>query len=308
MIHDVECMDERPAMTLVQLKHFVSLARLGSFAKASVALFMTQPALSRSIKALEDQLGQLLFDRVGRRIELTAFGQRTLERALALLEDADQLARGDRSMSAKDVGRLRVGLSSGPGALLTVPLMTHFARQFPQFHLDILRANTEVLTQMLRDRQADAVVVDLRSLRPAPDLAVTDVHEMEGRFLCRPGHPLLKVSRLTTARLWSYPMASTPLSDELARILVERYGASAHPLHMITLSTDEVSHLVDVAMHSDTVVLAVRAACPALKPLRVQPALQAQARFGLVTLAHRTEPAHLAQVRAVLNEVMVDGD
>ena len=42
-------------MTLVQLKHFVTLARLGSFAKASVALFMTQPALSRSIKALEDE-------------------------------------------------------------------------------------------------------------------------------------------------------------------------------------------------------------------------------------------------------------
>ena len=290
-------------MTLVQLKHFITLARLGSFAKASVALFLTQPALSRSIKALEEELGQLLFDRVGRRIELTAFGQRTLERALALLEDADQLARGDRSMSAQDTGRLRIGLSSGPGALLTVPLMTHFANRFPQFHLDILRANTEVLTQMLRDRQADAVVVDLRSLRPAPDLAVSEVHELEGAFLCRPGHPLLKVSRLTQARLWRYPLASTPLSDELARILVERYGASAHPLRMIKLTTDEVSHLVEVALRSDTVVLAVRAACPALKPLRIQPALQAQARFGLVTLVQRSEPAHLAQVRSVLAEV-----
>lgn len=290
-------------MTLVQLKHFITLARLGSFAKASVALFLTQPALSRSIKALEEELGQLLFDRVGRRIELTAFGQRTLERALALLEDADQLARGDRSMSAQDTGRLRIGLSSGPGALLTVPLMTHFANRFPQFHLDILRANTEVLTQMLRDRQADAVVVDLRSLRPAPDLAVSEVHELEGAFLCRPGHPLLKVSRLTPARLWRYPLASTPLSDELARILVERYGASAHPLRMIKLTTDEVSHLVEVALRSDTVVLAVRAACPALKPLRIQPALQAQARFGLVTLVQRSEPAHLAQVRSVLAQV-----
>jgi len=290
-------------MTLVQLKHFITLARLGSFAKASVALFLTQPALSRSIKALEEELGQLLFDRVGRRIELTAFGQRTLERALALLEDADQLARGDRSMSAQDTGRLRIGLSSGPGALLTVPLITHFANRFPHFHLDILRANTEVLTQMLRDRQADAVVVDLRSLRPAPDLAVSEVHELEGAFLCRPGHPLLKVSRLTPARLWRYPLASTPLSDELARILVERYGASAHPLRMIKLTTDEVSHLVEVALRSDTVVLAVRAACPALKPLRIQPALQAQARFGLVTLVQRSEPAHLAQVRSVLAEV-----
>lgn len=291
-------------MTLVQLKHFTTLARLGSFAKASVALFLTQPALSRSIKALEDELGQLLFDRAGRRIELTTFGQQTLERALALLADADLLSRGGRSMGATDVGRLRIGLSSGPGALLTVPLMTHFANGFPQFHLDILRANTDVLTQMLRDRQADAVVVDLRSLRPAPDLTVSDVHEAEGTFLCRPGHPLLRAARLTLPRLLNYPMASTPLSDELARLLVERYGALAHPLRMIKLTTDEVSHLVEVALRSDTVVLAVRAACPGLKPLRVQPALQAPARFGLVTLAHRTEPAHLMQVRSVLSEVL----
>jgi DNA-binding transcriptional LysR family regulator len=294
-------------MTLVQLKHFVTLARLGSFAKASVALFLTQPALSRSIKALEDELGQLLFDRVGRRIELTAFGQRTREKALALMEDADQLVRGDRAIGTQDAGRLRIGLSSGPGALLTVPLMTHFATRFPRLHLDILRANTEVLTQMLRDRQADAVVVDLRSLRPAPDLAVSDVHELEGRFLCRPGHPLLKVSRLSVSRMLDFPMASTPLSDELARILVERYGSVAHPLRMVTLTTDEVSHLVEVALHSDTVVLAVRAACPGLLPLRLQPALQARARFGLVTLAQRTEPAHLAQVRSVLAQVLGQG-
>lgn len=291
-------------MTLVQLKHFVTLARLGSFAKASVALFMTQPALSRSIKALEDELGQLLFDRLGRRIELTPFGQQTLERALALLEDADHLARGSRAMDAQDAGRLRIGLSSGPGALLTVPLMTHFAQQFPQFHLDILRANTDVLTQMLRERQADVVVVDLRSLRPAPDLTVTDVHELQGDFLCRPGHPLLKIRRLTIDRLWSYPLASTPLSDELARLLVELYGAGAHPLRMIKLSTDEVSHLVEVALRSDTVLLAVRAACPALKPLRLHPAMEVRARFGLVTLAHRTEPAHLAEVRSVLTRVL----
>lgn len=291
-------------MTLVQLKHFVTLARLGSFAKASVALFLTQPALSRSIKALEDELGQQLFDRVGRRIELNAFGQRTLEKALALMEDADQLVRGERAIGTHDAGRLRIGLSSGPGALLTVPLMTHFANRFSRFHLDILRANTEVLTQMLRDRQADAVVVDLRSLRPAPDLAVSDVHELEGHFLCRPGHPLLKVSRLHVSRILDFPMASTPLSDELARILVERYGPSAHPLRMVTLTTDEVSHLVEVALHSDTVVLAVRAACPGLLPLRVQPALQARARFGLVTLAQRTEPAQLAQVRSVLAQVL----
>ena len=60
----------------------------------------------------------------------------------------------------------------------------------------------------------------------------------------------------------------------------------------------------NVALRSDTVLLAVRAACPALKPLKIQPAMHARARFGLVTLAHRTEPAHLAEVRSVLTHVL----
>ena len=55
-------------MTLIQLKHFLALVQAGSFVKASGQLFMTQPALSRSIKSLEDDLGHLLFDRVGKKL------------------------------------------------------------------------------------------------------------------------------------------------------------------------------------------------------------------------------------------------
>jgi len=72
-------------MTLVQLRHLISLAESGSFSKSAQALYITQPALSRSIRALEDELGMLLFDRVGRRIELTAFGREVVERANQLV-------------------------------------------------------------------------------------------------------------------------------------------------------------------------------------------------------------------------------
>ena len=57
-------------MTLVQLRHLLSVAQTGSFSKSATALFLTQPALSRSIGALEAELGQPLFDRIGRHSEL----------------------------------------------------------------------------------------------------------------------------------------------------------------------------------------------------------------------------------------------
>ena len=62
-------------MNLIQLRHLVALAEHQSFHRAADALFLTQPALSRSIQALEEELGVQLVDRSGRKNTLTAFGQ-----------------------------------------------------------------------------------------------------------------------------------------------------------------------------------------------------------------------------------------
>ncbi|MEK0417749.1 MAG: hypothetical protein RI949_1755, partial [Pseudomonadota bacterium] len=78
-------------MTLVQLRHFIALAESGSFRRSAQALFITQPALSRSIQSLEDELGQPLFDRVGWRSELTPFGHELLTHARKLAAEAKDL-------------------------------------------------------------------------------------------------------------------------------------------------------------------------------------------------------------------------
>jgi len=290
-------------MTLTQLRHFIGLAKAGSFVKASSQLYMTQPALSRSIKALEEELGQLLFDRIGKKIELTAFGRVVLQRSQVLIEEAAQLKNSGKVLGSEDVGHVRLGLSSGPGAMLTAPLMMHFAKHFPNFHVDIVRANTSALTHMLRGRTVDALIVDIRSLRPSPDLSVTQVAEMPGAFMCRKRHPLAKLAKVSFADVCRYPVASTPLSDELARILTERYGEKAHPDVLVRYSSDEISHLVQVAEHSDTLLLAIRACAPDLVELKIHPPLKANARFGLVTLAQKAEALYLPEIRKLMAAV-----
>jgi DNA-binding transcriptional LysR family regulator len=287
-------------LTLTQLRQFCVLSRLGSYVKAAAQLHITQPALSRSIKSLEDELGQLLFDRVGKRIELTAFGRQTLLRASALIDDAAQLKSSGRQPDAQSAGRLRLGLGSGPGVMLTAAVLGHFAQHHPKVQVDIFRANTEALARMLREREIDAMVVDVRSLRPAPDLHLGTIHEMSGAFMCRKGHPLLKLSRVSFEQMSAYPIASNPLSDEVARLLVERYGPAAHPQEMVRLSSDEISHLVEVAAKSDTVLLAIREAAPQLAELRITPALNGKARFAMVTLANRAESMYLDTVRSLM--------
>ncbi|MHB1124444.1 MAG: LysR family transcriptional regulator [Ramlibacter sp.] len=294
-------------MTLVQLRHLIALAERGSFSRSAESLFLTQPALSRSIRALEDEMGQALFDRMGRRSELTPFGREVLERARQIVFEVDELAASGRRMREGRAGSLRVGMGSGPGAMLMTPLLLEMAKHRPAMHLTISRGTTERLVQGLRDRALDALVIDARSLSPSPDLRVLTLSEMRGVFMCRTGHPLLRAPGiLRFAAVRQFPIASTPLSDEVARVLVEHYGPDAHPHECVTLRCEEIASLAEVVRASDAVLLAIRAAAPDLVELPVKPDLAIKARFGLVTLAGRVEPPSLSILRELAENLLHD--
>ncbi|WP_310738648.1 LysR family transcriptional regulator [Ideonella alba] len=290
-------------MTLVQLRHLISLADTGSFSRAAERQHLTQPALSRSIAALEDEVGGRLFDRIGRRAEPTPLGRELLTRARQLVADADELVAQGQAVRGARAGTLRVGLGSGPGALLTVPLLQRVAAQGQGLRLELRRGGTALLVDALRARALDALVVDAYSLPPAPDLRCEIIGELPGGFLCRRGHPLLRKRRpLRFAELQAWPIAATPLSDAVAAVLMDRYGPEAHPERCVTLRGDDLAGLVEATAASDAVLIAVRAAAPGLAELRVEPPLQAVARFGLVTLAGRSPPPALALLRTLARE------
>lgn len=294
-------------MTLVQLRHLISVAQTGSFSRSAEAMHLTQPALSRSVRALEQELGIPLFDRIGRHSELTAFGREMLGRARALVAEADELRDRGRQLREGAAGTVRVGLGSGPGAILMTPFLQHMTVHHPGVRTEVARGSTDLLVHSLRERLLDALVVDLRALRPAPDLALDVVHEMRAAFMCRTDHPLARLQRdLRFEDVQRYPVASTPLSDQVAWLLVETYGATAHPARFVTLQCEELPSLVDVARNSDTVLLAVRAVAPDLAELPMDPPMRSTARFGLVTLRQRSEAPTLAILRGLMRKLMAD--
>ena len=99
-------------MNFHHLRTFVIVADAGGFARASSRLNLTQPAASRQILALEAELGVALFDRIGRRIQLTAEGEDLLRRCRRLLEDAASLGERAHALKAGNTGTLRVGVHS----------------------------------------------------------------------------------------------------------------------------------------------------------------------------------------------------
>jgi DNA-binding transcriptional LysR family regulator len=289
-------------MNIKHLEHLLALADTGSFSRAAEKLFLTQSALSRSIQSLEIDLGAKVLDRIGKRNELTPLGQDVVARARHIVREAAELRQSAKLLQDGGRGSISVGLGSGPAALLLVPLMCAASTR-AGMRVAVTQGPVELQILQLRSRQLDAMVVDMRRVIPATDLNIESLAELRGGLVVRAGHPLAAQKSVTLADVRRYPVASTPLSDEVARALVDQFGPQANPSEMVTLRCDDVASLVQTAAQTDAVFLGVMAtarsglADGSLVELALAPALRATARFAYVTLAGRTEAPAMAYFR-----------
>ena len=289
-------------MNIKHLEHLLALADTGSFSRAAEKLFITQSALSRSIQSLEEDLGAKVLDRIGKRNELTPLGQDVVARARHIVRDAAELRHSARLLKDGGRGAVSVGLGSGPAALLMLPLLCAASAQ-AGMRVAVTQGPVELQMLQLRSRQLDAMVVDMRRVIPATDLNIESMAELRAGFVVRAEHPLATEKKVTLADVLRYPVASTPLSVEVARLLVDQFGPQANPSDMVSLRCDDVASLVQTAARTDAIFLGVLATARSglddgsLVELQLTPHLAATARFAYVTLAGRTEAPAMAYFR-----------
>jgi len=298
-------------MNIKHLEHLLALADTGSFSRAAEKLFITQSALSRSIQNLEEDLGGNVLDRIGKRNELTPLGLDVVSRARHIVRDAAELRHSAKLLQEGGRGAISVGLGSGPAALLMVPLMCAAAAQ-KGMRVAVTQGPVELQILQLRSRQLDAMVVDMRRVIPASDLNIESLVELEAGFVARAHHPLARKKVVSLTDILRYPVASTPLSEEVARLMVNQYGLQANPAEMVTLRCDDVASLVSTVAQTDAIFLGVIAATRhglddgSLVALKLRPKLAACARFAYVTLAGRTEAPAMAYFRQFVRDHLRD--
>jgi DNA-binding transcriptional LysR family regulator len=290
-------------VNIKHLEHLLALADTGSFSRAAEKLFITQSALSRSIQSLEEDLGGKVLDRIGKRNELTPLGLDVVARARHIVRDAAELRHSAQLLQQGGLGQVSVGLGSGPAALLMTPMMCAAAGHYPGMRVSITRGPTELQIQQLRSRQLDAMVVDVRRVTPATDLNIESLGDIRAGFIANATHPLAAKRSVTFKDISRYPVASTPLSDEVVRLMVDQYGVLANPSAMVTLACEDVASLLATVAQTQAIFLGVVAAARSglqdrsLVELPIKPALKAAARFAYVTLAGRTEAPVMAWFR-----------
>jgi LysR family transcriptional regulator, benzoate and cis,cis-muconate-responsive activator of ben and cat genes len=204
-----------PGMELRQLRYFVAVAEESSISRAAKRIFLTQPALSRQIKALEDEVGACLLERQAHSIRLTPAGEAFLPEARDLLQHAEQVLERVRA-AARGV-RLRVGYAPSLAAGILSSAVECFTQTHPNARVELLDLST---TEMVAGLESDKLDVALcvgqqrqtRGLkwttlvRVPWQLAVNRNHRLAGRPRVTPlevaGEPLLVYNQRDYPEYW----------------------------------------------------------------------------------------------------------
>lgn len=143
-------------MELHQLRTFVAVAEEGHLTRAAERLFVSQPAVSSHIKALEGDLGVALFDRTPKGMRLTREGERLLARARRIVEDADRLLGEARGLSGEVSGQLAFGINTDSTFLRVGEISARMRRDYPGISLSLVNSNSWDIVRDVRRGVMDA--------------------------------------------------------------------------------------------------------------------------------------------------------
>jgi DNA-binding transcriptional LysR family regulator len=185
-------------MTLNQLKYFLAVARCLSFTEAARSLFMTQPALSRQIQAMETELGTQLFVRDKKTLKLTPGGSVLYSGLPEFLKEYDEMMAEVRHANRGFEGTLRIGiLDVYDASELLHPVVDRFQHEHPGIRLTMERFSLGELPERLYEGRLDLVCTYGFSLFDKPDLMTVNVQKFDSCVMLNRKHPLAHKPDLT---------------------------------------------------------------------------------------------------------------
>jgi DNA-binding transcriptional LysR family regulator len=187
------------------MRHVLALAEHGSFARAAVALHLSQPALSRSIQLLEQQIGSALFLRSVSGVVPTDIGRLLVHRArqvVSLAEDLDREVLSNRTLQS---GQLSVGAGPYPMESVITTALARFMAAHPAIGVRVQVRDWDELLPRLRSRELDFFVAEISTLKHESDLEVEPMTEHALYFVGRHGHPLSGRDAVTASQTFAHP-------------------------------------------------------------------------------------------------------
>lgn len=213
-----------------QLRAFSILARTGSFTETAKQLHLSQSAISHSMKALEQEVGCRLLDRMGKTVVLTQAGEALLVHAQKILTEMEAARTELGRLGKWGSGRLRIGASTTACQHVLPGVLREFKESFPQCAISIEPGDTPEMIEALREHRIDLAV----NLEPHREesLEFRPLFTDELQFIVSPLHPWARQGRVNR--------------EEIARQNYILYGKSSYTFRMV----EEYFRKEQIALHS----------------------------------------------------------
>lgn len=230
----------------MQLRTLIQVAKLGSLSKAADRVRIAQPALSRQIRMLEEELDAKLFERHGRGMVITEPGHQVLAHAVRIMAGIEELRAELAERTPLLTGRVVIGMPPTVGDLISVPLVAALRQAHPHLALRLVSAFTGHLLDWLQRGEADLVVLydpqPTRSLRSQPLLT-------EALFLIGPRTAAFSMARAVPFRELAGQSLLLPGPRHGLRAIVERCAVEARTPLRVDIEADTFETLKDLVRH-----------------------------------------------------------
>jgi DNA-binding transcriptional LysR family regulator len=210
-------------MDFYQLEYFRKAAELNSIGRAAKELLVTQPAVSKQVKALEEELGEHLFDRIGKKVFLTRAGELLYVYADRILRSVSEAKDAVSDLSEKCSGVLAIGISDHIGLHRLPAVLKSYASSYPEVELKLHCHRSETILEMVLSNIVDLGVITIP--RPNKKLITKKVWKDTMSLVVPKGHPLVRKGKImlrdTAAFSMILPEAGTTtrsiISEEFAK-------------------------------------------------------------------------------------------
>ena len=285
-------------MELRHIRYFVAVAESSNFTKAAARLRIAQPALSRQVQDLEEEIGVDLFTRSPRGVSLTAEGKLFLSESLALLKSADDAIQKTRALARGEYGELNIGFSPSPTVEILPPALRIFQKLHPQVSVHLHDLAGDELAEGIRTGSLQLGVMQQPIGANGVGLLFEPLYSYAICVAASPGHPLSKMKAVPLKRL---------SSEKLVAFRKKEYGDYHALLKRVFESEGKIPPIAaecDGASSMFTEVAAGRGV--AILPAVFQKIVGA--RLKLRPLDPAPMPQEVGIVRAISGDVTPAGD
>ena len=228
-------------MELRDLHALIAIAETGSLSAAARRSHLTQPALSASLKRLEQAVGLRLVTRHSRGAVVSEEGQYVLQKAYDVVHEVAQISSGAQGMAQEPVGAVRIGLPTTVAGGLIPEIVPLLQRRHPQIRLHIIEAMSGVLLEQLQLGRVDLAV--LFDIQPQAGLRFTALLRERINLLVPRGHALAKQSSVTLATVAGLPLVLPGPANSIRKHI--EAAAQAEGLHLnLVANVDSLPGLI----------------------------------------------------------------